>query len=685
MEDEMKFVQRFMKRFTPIVAEKQKIVSWHTNEDIRRVKQQCNVGEKITLIADGLIFQHDGDEKNAYTIFGIIDRNHLVDYWPVHSSQELRLCNSYWSLPEEYRNYVEKLKSVTRIPNVVVLCLLDGKVVNILRSDDDLIHPPTPGESELISTTDIKNFMLDDPFLDYLQLRRDDVKRACDDNNGSSDDSETEEVQRPPLPKRRRKAWTVISDIAEEFESRTVGDLILRCPNDFHLGHNNIITTEKLIAKGVPIIFKAKMANEKKRIFSQVDLLVRHDYITKLFPMVRRKGIPRFHRRTKYGHVPYLVILFMFKKLALKVDGLHVCKFSNYAYTEGLLAMANETLATIQKSKCGSGGYLLSREGVFGRVDPAPDIVKKATDALEWRRRIMGTESFSLLPRPSCTNLYPNMKNDTIVDKLKTKYAEMIGELTQISFVTPKHRNAMIEKYGVDSMYHPDATKVIPQEVGISGTVAQEHVLRFIAAQHLSLDRKNITFRRVPSFGEDVIIDAYIDFETFYNFKTEQTQPYMFGIWKNNKEYGGDYKSAILGDLTDESIKKFWSEVVDLLKPPMKTVASWGHVEKCLLRGSPVSDSLSNIKVIDLCAICSSAGMILPRMRSYRLKDIGKCLHTLGMTDLKWSSSIESGMDAMSHAVRHYLYGRKWNSESLMKYNETDCRMVFVIHELLSK
>lgn len=655
------FVQRFINNsvYSQLPLSKNDQRWRHDVTEMKTVKEKCKLGENIILVPNELIF-------------GIIDRDHLVDYYPDH-------INSYWSLPKDYRDYVDMLKSITGIPNVIVLCinLINHTVTNLLRSDEIMISSSATHEVEGLSATDIKNFMMDDPLMDYIQLRPDEVRRALLPST-----IEDEADCQPPPTKRQRR--TIMSDLAVQFEASAIREeIMLKCPNNFYLGHNDSTITEKLISQGVPIIYKAKVTDVKNNFVACVDLLVRHDYIDKLFISAdegskKRKKLPRYHHRTKFGHVPYVIVMLTFKKIGLKRDGLHVLKFSNFAYTEGVMALTNQALTSIQRSKCGNGGYLLStRERTFARVDPPPSIVAKATEALEWRRRVLQGEKFSLLPKPSINHLYPNMKNDTVVDNLKTKYADMIGELTQISFITPHHRNLAIQLYGVDSINHPDVSKIVPRDIGITGRTAQDHVLHFITAQSLPLDH-GLSFRGDRRMIPEERIESYIDFETFYNFQQEKTQPYMFGMWTE----GGEYKCVVLENLTDESIDKFWKGISDLLKPPMKVVASWGHIENHLLNKVSTCN-FSHLKIIDLCSICSSSGLMIPKMKSYRLKDIGKCLHLSNLTNLTWKGETTTAMTAMSHAMRHYLEGKTWNLEAVTKYNEVDCQMLHVIHQLL--
>src|SRR6185437_1161779 len=262
-------------------------------------------------------------------------------------------------------------------------------VVNVLRTDE-IVAIPTPAEAHLIPSTCIKHFMYDDPLMDYIDCHREKVKNDIATHtmtvipdtprSPSSPASSSTNASGNVLPDAKKRKFTLMTTIMNDCYQKVITDIILKFPKEFYQGHYNTTVTQELIKRKVPIIYKARLVNHQLNYSCNVDLLVRYDFLNKLSPALKPPN-----NKEKQG---YVVVNLSFKRIVLKVDGLHVCKFSNFGFVEGMLALANEALMLLQGFKYGTGGYVLSREGMMGRVDQHPAVLEKAKKAIEWRKKV---------------------------------------------------------------------------------------------------------------------------------------------------------------------------------------------------------------------------------------------------------------------------------------------------------
>ncbi len=592
----------------------------------------------------------------ACNIFGYTEDNCLIDYWEGNH-------NSWNDLPEVYRKYLQDVKKEVGFRDIIVLLTKNGQDVNnVIRSNNDTKSVRTIKSTDgWLSANHIKNYMLDDSLMDYIETHRNEVEELL-------------YPILPPISKRRRcgsssSSPSSMDEIMSGFKDKTICKLIDEFLPDFHNADHNYSETIMMVNNKVPIIHKPRLVDETLEVFSDVDLLVRYDFI----PKIAQEINPPAFRRGSAKDV-YVPVILTMKKISLKADKVHACKFGKYILTEGLLCLANEMLSRIQGgNKVGTGGYVLSREHVLARVDPPPQVLEKVMKAIEWRKLASRVDGggLSLFPRPNNPNLYPNMKTDNN-DRLKVKYAETIGELTQLAFITSSIRDRCIDVYKIDSIDHPEIHKVIPKDIGVKGAHSQNYVSNIFQAQGI----KTMKILCKPVIIEEDF-DAYIDFETFYDFNRSRTQPYMFGLWSRRKK---SYTCVVLDGTSDENIDQFWYDVKKVVKK-YRRLASWGVVEKHLLDNSPncIGD---DVDIINLCEVASECGLQIPKMKNYKLKEIGRCLRLAGLTKMEWNE-LGSGIDAMTHAMSHYLHGRAWNLEMIMKYNEVDCKILQVISDLL--
>lgn len=572
----------------------------------------------------------------------------LVERHPVDPD-----VTSYSCFSKEYKSYISDLLKKSKQKYAIILGVQGNFVAAVFRSNEPILIQISEVTPRMLSHRDIRNFLLDDPILDYLEYHRD---KLCKQLNIS----ETNNTCKSPQLKRRR---TIIKVLAEEFYNKTVNDIILQAPEDFYCAHNNFKRTQELIKEERPIIYKARLINISDNIYSDIDLLVRRDYLSKFMNSAKQ-----VKDRT------YVPVFIVFRKIVLKTDKTHACKYPRFILTEGALALASQLL----KRKGEVGGYIIGRDKVLARVDVAPSVIEKVKEALTWRIKAIKGTDLVLLPKPNHPCLYPNMKNDDY-DRVKTRYAEEIGELTQLSYILPRNREICIRQFGVDSLKDAKFKTLSAKDIGVKGTKAQSSVDLLINVQTMD---SPIEFVKTPTLIRN--IGAYIDFETFYNFNTELTQPYMLGIlYYGNNDW--EYKNVVLNGTSEEDNLKFWFEVSKLLAGH-KRVMSWGSIERCILTtaGSAKVACLLSLEIVDLCKICINSGLQLPKMKNYKLKEIGRCMREVGLTDLRYGE-LGSAMDAITSATSHYLTGKNWNLDEIIEYNEIDCKMVKVIHDVVTR
>ena len=209
--------------------------------------------------------------------------------------------------------------------------------------------------SNWVTPSEMRNYMLDDPLIDYLN------------HYGYKHNI-------IPDPKEGEFGFVdYLSKKGNDFESKVIEIIRNKYGSDFvEIGSKNCIFNNNLFDKtiehmknGTNIIYHGFLRNEKEKIYGIPDLLVRSDFINKMFyddlydtSMIYNKN----HLNHKNYH--YVPIDIKYKTLNILSDKKSLSSSIDYIYCKSQLYLYNKMLTFIQGYDC-KYGFILGRKCIY--------------------------------------------------------------------------------------------------------------------------------------------------------------------------------------------------------------------------------------------------------------------------------------------------------------------------------
>jgi len=531
--------------------------------------------------------------------------------------------------------------------------------------------------SEWVKATGLKNYIMDDTILDIIDKNKTDT---IENDNIVTEDTQLYnelislgiEFERDIIDTLVSKYYLNFTKICESYEARDI---------------NKFKATLIEMEKGTPLIHQAVLHDPISKIYGCVDLLVRSDWLCKIFAnyIPEEEPIDPTH---------YVALDIKFHRLQYNSDGktlrnegmMRVFKSQLYIYNKALGAMQNYLPKHAYmlgrgwtKSNIENGVILTEKNSnAFdkpGLIDFEGNdnyIAIKSEQGLKWLSELKNNNFDETKPRYD--HCYPNMNNNVQLSgkKRKSSIAEEQNELTLIGYIGVKHRKIALEN-GISSFKDP---KINGGMVGATGKT--EKIINTLL-ENQKLDQPIKGEYKCPSVKE---VEVFLDYEYMYSFKTDENIPYLCGIgyvidsiWK--------FEYVLLEDISVESRNKMCKKIIEILEQIKSThIYTWSDVDKRLLTNESKKFNLDNrivdLKWIDMYRFCLNNNINFKGARGYGLKEIGRVLKENKLTELKWDRNLSSSSTV--GAAKHYYKNIKWNPQNIIDYNEVDCKMT---HEIL--
>ena len=584
----------------------------------------------------------------------------------------------------------------------------DGSKITIPISDDDW--------RQWVSAGRTRNWMLDDPLIDWLQLygkSRDYIpKKELSDYNKDLDFLE------------------FIFERGREFEAG-----ILRLFQARHevttIAHNYLETsrldkaeeTFEAMRRGVPVIYQAVLWDAENMNYGSPDFLVRSDVLRQLF----QESISEQESATSAPDLGgnswhYIVVDTKFTTLHLNASGTELANEGSAPVYKAQLYIYNRMLGRLQGFEPPES-YLLGRgwqrtqsketyrsSNAMERLGPVPQngtvanrvlIVNAVEEALRWVRRVRSEgKDWQLLPKPSVPELYPNMSNvddgDMMLDirpaepepgfgeeesvdqwmGVKKWLASELKELTQLWQVGVGKRK-QAHDVGV---YRWDDPHITPEAVGVKGpktgpTLAQLLSVNTEAGspvRPLRIEKTRDEWYPTPD------VEFYVDFEycsdlndDFSKLPEKGGQSLIFMIGCGHMEKGEwQFKSLVANHLTEDEelcIIREWvahmSGVCDRLDPAngKPRVFHWSSAELTALDNAYNSAKASHQEPADwpelgwydfLTKVMREEPVVVRGALGFGLKTVANAMHSHGIIETNWADSSIEGLGAMVGAWR---------------------------------
>lgn len=683
------------------------------------------------------VYQKFFDNDKSYDLYGWKD-DKLIDIYPTYHS-----VLTYDNLPVSWCNYINEVMRVTNMKkmDILVYNLRYNKYTNVIHYTSD---QNTDKEENLniikkeswsvtdkwITASSTKNYIMEDTILDILnkkdknikietnithKRKRYEIEDISDDENinkrarysiNSIQCINNEKIQ--ILKMDNKSDEKIRMDMGNIFERDIIDQLIkkyyldfIKIAESYHASsiekYNDTINAMK---NGIPIIHQGVLHNPEKEEYGCVDLLVRADWIEKIFNM---KYTNLLETANKIENIHYVVVDIKFHKLQLNSDKLtvrnegmikvfksQICVYNNalgvmqgYLPKHAFILGSGWTLSKIEKGqtvieKCHNP---FDRCGVIDFEKKDIDIVEKTDEARKWLREL--NENDFDASSPKYNHNYPNMSSayDSQYKVRKSSIAEENKEITLISYLTPKNRKIALDN-GITNYLDKNINS---KKLGLKGKTGE--VVETLLNNQKELDKPIKGNYKVP---EQLEVELFLDYEFFYNFITHETIPYLCGIGivkKENENWVFD--NVLLEDVKDASLEKMCKKIIEIIKINCNNkirIYTWTDtdrrifVEQC--KKFNLLDEIKDIEWIDGYKFCFDNRINFKDARGYGLKEIGAMLNKHKLTEVNWINNLSKS----NGAYKYYMDNQKWpEKEGVLYYNEIDCKIIYEIFKNLRK
>ena len=597
------------------------------------------------------------------------------------------------------------------------------------RSDSGQAHVPTTEAewAQWISATTTRNYVIDDPILDWLELYGP-AHGFLPDNEIAGYDSRTDFTAFLFQQGERFEAavtghFRSLADVVSTGEDSRVRDPALAA------------ATFEAMSNGVPIIDHGTLWDAKHRIYGIPDLLVRSDVLAELFP-----GCVSVEEATvsapDLGDNPwhYRVVDIKFTTLRLLSSGRLGNSASSRAY-KAQLFLYNRALGRVQ-GYTPTDSYLLGRGwrrtiarenrrgtscmdlvapvGQEEQITKGLSLGEMVESACGWVRRVQREgATWSPVPQPEVEELHPNMGNqeDGPWHHAKTVIAEEIGELTLLWQVGPEKR----KQAGAAGIKDWRDARCTATAVGVTGP-KQGPVLQAI------LDINQVSGGR--PVGPDVIrqtsddwrtadiVDFYVDFETvsdladdFSKIPERGGQPLIFMIGCGHMQEGRwSFEQFTVDRISEDqegSIIAAWLAHMGAVRTEVAPgceeyrILHWSAAETITLEGAynsamqrHAAHDWPSLPWFDLLALVVRAEPVVVRgALGFGLKAISTAMHSHGLIETVWEEGPADGLGAMVGGWWCEEEARRRDvplsdidlMQEIGRYNEVDCRAMMAI------
>jgi hypothetical protein len=617
-----------------------------------------------------------------------------------------------------------------------------------------------------VSASKTRNYLLNDPLIDYLEYNKIYESEQLTEfygNNLTNTNTNTNTSITTKITTRKRKLsfsndstdqivpitfLDTLFNNGKQFETLIIDDIKKKFPSDIitilDISDYNYITyknisdpiffemTKQAIKKGIPIIYQGVLHNTDNKSFGLPDLIVRSDYLNKLFDQPIELN-DKILKSTK--QLPYYIIDIKNSNMHLSANSDNVLNNIGTKPFKGQIAVYHQIISNVQNHDTNKAFILASkwsrkqkdniyictnpfdRAGILNFSTTDSVYIKDANAAINWIQLIKQPNNKLNCLDTNHDNLYPNMKNmtDGKYHKVKKFLADRNHEITNIWKCGIKNRTKAFAK-GIKKWSDKQLNSSV---LGINGKDSN------IINKMLDLNRSISDIIVIPEKINSTFNDwrdknklaFYLDFETVNEstFEVKEWSEteingfnsndliFMIGIGYsiNNEWY---YKSFIVKNLTENEQKDIIHKMFNFIRKICDengysntlyqdiNIYHWSNFEQTILTKLCTKHNiiLPIYKWTDILKIFHEEPILVKGALNFSLKSIGKALYDNKLIDVYWEDSdCKSGLDAMFQAYQIYslpnsieLTKTIYDNEKMKiinRYNEVDCKIMWAI------
>ena len=542
-------------------------------------------------------------------------------------------------------------------------------------------------KNEFVSPSHIKNFVLKDPIIDYLEYykintpkQKPSIKRKIKIKQNNFEDfikNKGIEYEKTVMQKFISKSIVINGPVNAESYNKTIDAL----------NNKN------------PIIYQGVLFNEIDKTYGCPDLIIRGDKLNELFN--QNEPIDKYYIiDIKFSSIR----LSADKSYILNSDMIPAYKTQILLYTKALNLLLNQN---VTKGFILGKKYLSESKGVkdiifnynynilatikYDSVDSNYNNI--LNNAINWIFKLRNEGSqWQLLPKPSVEELYPNMSNnkDGKWRSIKKQIAEQINELTLLVNVGVEQRKNAF-KNQVFSYKDNNCNSCVLGLNGKRGIVVDE-IISINSSSSTDIIRPAkinysiIDWRKLP----DNQMEFYLDYETTTDFD-ELNFIFMIGVGFINKENKWEFKCMVAKNDTliaqIEMFNDFWNFIDQILEEYKKeegVFIHWTHAEQTFFNKIKNIIKCKDKIFLDLYQMFITEPIVIKGALNFSLKTIANAMYNNGLIKTKWDSdsTCSNGLDAM--LIAHKLYESNKivkieDMKDIAYYNEVDCKVLYEI------
>jgi hypothetical protein len=467
---------------------------------------------------------------------------------------------------------------------------------------------------------------------------------------------------------------------------------------------------------GYDIIYQGVLHDYNNHLYGSPDLLIRSDKFNQIF----NKTLIINQNRTIFGNYHYIVVDIKHSTINLNCNQTFIKDINSVIYYKGQILIYNKIIGNIQKYQP-NYGFILSKKVMYTKnniiyssenymenisminyttIDK--HVINKVSNAINWvnNMRTNGC-NWTLLPRPSVSELYPNMKNDKDdgYRLIKSKLADELKEITNIWWCSHKKRTIAHSKkvYNwVDKKFNASLIEIKDEKTA--------KTLNNI----LNINRTNNTNNNIIRTTDLVnnsdwkivdnnVLELYIDFETLNSnigqLEINNSKNIIFMItigWNNNDNF--EYKTFMINKNNDDEELKMINNMWDFINLKMNEMNKndykfihWSHAEitfynKFMLKHN---NHFNEFKSFDLYKLFIDNNIVIKGALNFSLKSIASAFYKNKLIKSCWeTSSCNNGLQAMFLAYNLYKNKDTVNEndmKDIIKYNVIDCKVMWEI------
>jgi len=557
---------------------------------------------------------------------------------------------------------------------------------------------------ECISASALKNFINNDPIIDYLSYW----------NINSVNDKPIKIINKIK-PKNNFLEYLLENGITYENNIynylKSKFEIIQIFKEISDLNETNFKITKDYLNNGVPIIYQGVLYNNNNNTYGIPDLIIRSDVINTVFPNSINSDEEFINNKFYYFVVDIKNSTINLDKTCINVlnsNNLPFYKTQLLLYTLAIsnILNINITKAFIFGRRYKSVNEIINNDGTKVGVIDYKNIdfnyYDKLTNSLEWIKRVRNEGyKWKLLPKPTVPELYPNMKNNKDFEwrPIKNNIANKINELTMIWNVGVKNRNIAHS----NKIYSWKNKRCNSNNLGIKtkkGLIIDK-IININRSPNKKIEPKKINYNNNlwKKYNFETM-EFYVDYETLC--KDEKNYIYMIGVGYYIDKW--EFKTFYLKNLSDNDItlmfKEFWDFINDTLKQYNKNNSQfihWTKAEPSQYNKYIEKFMLPNKNFIDLFEVFKNEPIVIKGAMNFSLKEVSKAMYNLKLIETTWENKIDTtcsnGQDALYLGIKLYD-NLELNSKLLednvilneiTKYNEVDCKVLYEIINYLRK